>query len=193
MSNASTSGAEPLSSQVVYSIGHSTHPIETFLSRLTGHEIALLVDVRSFPRSRRWPQFNQDELKASLETARIAYQWLAALGGRRRSDFATSPHMAWEHRAFRAYADYADTPSFAAGLKRLTGLAKARLTATMCSEGLWWRCHRRILSDHLTIRGWEVRHIMPDGKLAVHTLSEFARLDRGRIVYDGGQPPLKLK
>lgn len=177
----------------IYTIGHSTHPIETFLGLLGTHEIRTLVDVRSFPGSRRWPQFNQDELQRSVEQAGIDYRWLKSLGGRRHSTRVDSPHVAWENRAFRSYADYADGPEFAAGLEELLRIAITARSAIMCSEGLWWRCHRRIVSDYLTARGWNVQHIMPDGKLAAHALSDFASVDRGHIIYDGGQGALKLK
>jgi uncharacterized protein (DUF488 family) len=182
-----------LSTPVLHTVGHSTHPLETFIGLLSQHRIALLTDVRSFPSSRRWPHFNQDGLQASLECAGIRYKWLKALGGRRRSTRADSPHKAWRISAFRSYADYADTEDFAAGLEVLVELAAAHRTAIMCSEGLWWRCHRRIISDHLSVRGWEVRHIMPDGTVVAHTLPEFASICRNRIVYDGGQHPLKLE
>ncbi|MBV8357262.1 MAG: DUF488 domain-containing protein [Deltaproteobacteria bacterium] len=169
----------------LYTIGHSTHPIQTFLSLLAQYEIAILADVRSFPSSRRWPQFNHDELKASVERSGMSYEWFKVLGGRRRSSLRDSPHMAWQHAAFRSYADYADTAEFVAGIERLSKLAAARRSAIMCSEGLWWRCHRRIIADHMVVRGWHVRHIMPDGKLAAHSLPDFARIDEARIIYDG--------
>jgi uncharacterized protein (DUF488 family) len=177
----------------LFTIGHSTHPIETFLGLLTAHRIALLVDVRSYPSSRRWPHFNQMELQRSLEEAGIAYRWSPSLGGRRHSKRTDSPHSAWEHPAFRAYADYADTTEFEGALNELMRTAREVRTAIMCSEGLWWRCHRRIISDHLTMHGWEVTHAMPDGKLTTHALSEFATVTGLRIVYDGGQQALKLK
>jgi uncharacterized protein (DUF488 family) len=180
-------------SQALFTIGHSTHPIETFIGLLSAHQIELLIDVRSYPSSRRWPQFNQIELKRSLEGAGVAYRWAKALGGRRSSKRTDSPHSAWEHPAFRAYADYTETAEFAAGLAELMQAALAVRAAIMCSEALWWRCHRRIISDHLTVRGWEVSHVMPDGKLAMHALPEFATVDAERIVYDGGQQSLKLK
>ncbi len=172
-------------STLLYTLGHSTHPIETFLSLLAQHEIATLADVRSFPSSRRWPQFNRGELKASVERAGVSYEWIKALGGRRRSSLRDSPHRAWQHAAFRSYADYADTAEFAEGIKRLSELAAIRRCAIMCSEGLWWRCHRRIIADHMMVRGWQVLHIMPDGKLAAHSLPDFARLEEARIIYDG--------
>jgi len=181
------------SSRVLFTIGHSTHPIETFIGLLSAHRIATLVDVRSYPTSRRWPQFNQAELQRSLEDAVIAYRWKKALGGRRTSKRTDSPHRAWEHPAFQAYADYSETAEFAAGLVELMQAAHEARVVIMCSEGLWWRCHRRIISDHLTVHGWEVTHVMPDGKLAIHALPDFASVDAKRIVYDGGQRTLTLK
>jgi uncharacterized protein (DUF488 family) len=144
----------------------------------------VLADVRSFPSSRKWPHFNQEPLAASLTRAGIEYRWFKNLGGRRKSSRNESPHSAWEHPAFRSYADYADTADFDVGLAELTAIAENERLAYMCSEGLWWRCHRRIISDHLTLRGWRVEHIMPDGKLKPHVLEPFARVVDGRLVYD---------
>jgi uncharacterized protein (DUF488 family) len=169
---------------VLYTIGHSTHPIEVFLGLLAQHEIAVLIDVRSFPGSRRWPHFSHDKLKVSVEGAGISYAWYKALGGRRSSSKADSPHTGWEHAAFRGYAEYADSAEFNAGIQQLTALADARRSAIMCSEGLWWRCHRRIIADYMTIRGAIVQHIMPQGKLAVHSLPDFARVEGLKIIYD---------
>jgi len=149
------------------------------------HEIAVVADVRSFPSSKRWPQFNQAELSASLERANIGYRWIKRLGGRRTSKRTDSPHTAWQLPAFRSYADYTESEDFEDGVRELTQAATASRTAYMCSEGLWWRCHRRIISDNLVIRGWTVDHIMPTGKLSPHVLAPFARVVDGRIVYDG--------
>jgi len=178
---------------VLYTVGHSTHPIETFLGLLSQHGIAVLADVRSFPSSRRWPQFNQAELQRSVENAEILYRWFKSLGGRRNLKRPDSPHTAWREAAFRSYADYTESADFENGLHELVELALASRTAIMCSEGLWWRCHRRIISDNLTARGWEVRHIMPDGKLVSHVLADFATVRAGRVIYDGGQHALNLK
>jgi uncharacterized protein (DUF488 family) len=150
-------------------------------------EIAVLVDVRSFPSSRRWPHFNQEPLAASLIHAGIEYRWCKNLGGRRHRVLADSPHTAWEHPAFRAYADYADTADFHEGLDELITVAQKTRLAYMCSEGLWWRCHRRIISDHLTLRGWRIEHILPDGKLKPHVLAPFARIVEGKLIYDGAE------
>jgi uncharacterized protein (DUF488 family) len=183
----------------IFTIGHSTHPIEEFLALLSQHEILALADVRSYPSSKRWPQFNQDGFSRALERVGIEYRWLKSLGGRRSSKNADSPHVAWQIPAFRAYADYADTDDFGAGLEELITLATQKRAACMCSEGLWWRCHRRLISDHLVVRGWTVLHILPTGKLSEHSLPEFARLENGRIIYDvkttaelfSGSPSLK--
>ncbi len=152
---------------------------------LGAHAIAIVADVRSYPSSKRWPQFNQAELSGSLGRAGVEYRWLKQLGGRRSSKRADSPHVAWKVTAFRAYADYTESDEFATGLEELIDLATTSRTAYMCSEGLWWRCHRRIISDVLTIRGWSVEHIMPDGKLKPHVIAPFARVENGRIIYDG--------
>jgi len=176
----------------LYTVGHSTHPIDLFLELLARHEIVLLADVRSYPASRRWPQFNRETMAHSINDAGRHYRWLQKLGGRRHSKHNTSPHTAWKVAAFRAYADYADGPEFADGLAELIASAAVQRTAIMCSEGLWWQCHRRIISDQMTIRGWEVLHILPDGKLSAHALADFARLDGDRLIYDAGQPPLNL-
>jgi uncharacterized protein (DUF488 family) len=168
----------------IFTVGHSTHPIEHFLGLLGEQQIALVADVRSFPSSRKWPQFNQEELSQSLLRAGIQYQWLKRLGGRRRSRREDSPHTAWTHPAFRSYADYTESADFAAGLNELLAPAQAERVAYMCSEGLWWRCHRRIISDYLLLRGWHVDHIMPDGKLRQHKMTPFARIADGHIVYD---------
>jgi uncharacterized protein (DUF488 family) len=149
------------------------------------HRIAVVADVRSFPSSKRWPQFNQAGLSASLQRAGIEYRWIKRLGGRRHSKRDDSPHTAWQLPAFRSYADYTESADFEDGIRELTQTAAASRTAYMCSEGLWWRCHRRIISDNLVIRDWTVEHIMPTGKLSPHVLAPFARVVDGRIVYDG--------
>jgi uncharacterized protein (DUF488 family) len=177
--------AAPESGPTVFTIGHSTHPWPAFQELLQRHGIEVLVDVRSLPGSRRWPQFNQAELSAALNNCGIEYRWLAELGGRRRGRGPASPHRGWQVSAFRAYADYADGAEFACGLDELMALARARRVAFMCSEGLWWRCHRRLIADRLVVAGWQVLHILPDGKLSAHQLTQFARVVAGRLIYDG--------
>jgi len=178
---------------LLYTIGHSTHPIDQFVALLLTHQIATLADVRSYPASRRCPQFAQEPLKQSVEAQTIAYRWFKGLGGRRRSQRTDSPHSAWKVEAFRAYADYAESADFAAALTELMTVADREPTAIMCAEGLWWQCHRRIIADHLTVRGWGIRHITPNGQITAHQLPTFANIRDGRLIYDGGQPPLDLK
>jgi uncharacterized protein (DUF488 family) len=168
----------------IFTIGHSTHPLEQFLELLRAHRVTALADVRSFPSSRRWPHFNQPALCESIARAGIKYHWIRALGGRRHEVRADSPHIAWEHPAFRSYADYADGEEFQHGLDELTALAHRACTAYMCSEGLWWRCHRRLISDRLLLAGWRVTHILPSGKTSEHSLPAFARVEDGRLIYD---------
>jgi uncharacterized protein (DUF488 family) len=172
---------------VLHTLGHSTHAIEDFLGLLGQHQIALLVDVRSYPSSKRWPHFNQEALRESVERAGIGYSWLKGLGGRRRLA-AESINDGWEHSAFRAYADYIATAEGQAGLSELIELAGAKRTAIMCSEGLWWQCHRRIISDYMTVRGSEIVHIMPDGKPVPHRLTPFASERDGIIEYRAPNP-----
>jgi uncharacterized protein (DUF488 family) len=149
------------------------------------HRVAIVADVRSFPSSKRWPQFNQAELAASLEHANIEYRWIKKLGGRRSSKRVDSPHTAWQLPAFRSYADYTESADFEDGMRELAQAATASRTVYMCSEGLWWRCHRRIISDNLVACDWTVEHIMPTGKLSPHAIAPFARVVDRRIIYDG--------
>ena len=174
---------------VMHTIGHSTHPIEDFLGLLGQHRIALLADVRSYPSSKRWPQFNQATLRESVEHYRIEYRWLKGLGGRRRLA-GESFNDGWEHSAFRAYADYIAGTDGQAALIELIDQASEKRSAFMCSVGLWWQCHRRIISVFMTVRGWEVVHIMPDGKLAPHRLTAFAAERNGIIEYRAAVNPI---
>jgi uncharacterized protein (DUF488 family) len=171
----------------VFTVGHSTHTLEALLALLECHGVARLADVRRFPRSRRHPQFNLESLR---EVPRIDYRHLPALGGRRHGR-ADSPNGGWEHPAFRAYADYALTPEFGAGLAELMALAAERPTAMMCAEAPWWRCHRRLIADRLAALGWTVCHIGPDGGLAEHELPEFAIVQPdGTVLYPPAQGTL---
>jgi uncharacterized protein (DUF488 family) len=171
----------------VWTIGHSTRSIEEFIALLREHRIEELVDVRRFPASRKHPQFNAEALDHSLGKAGIAYLGLTELGGRRpaRRD---SPNVAWRNASFRGYADYMETPAFAAGLENLMGWANKRRTAMMCAESLWWQCHRALISDALKVRGYEVCHILkPGGACELHPYSAAATVAGGKLSYDGGQ------
>ena len=167
----------------VWTVGHSTRPIEEFVGVLTAHRVELVADVRRFPGSRRLPQYAAPALEAALGGAGIAYHWLPALGGRRRPDPA-STNTAWRHAAFRAYADYLAGDEFAAGLFELLMAAHGLRTTVMCAEVLWWRCHRRLIADVLVSLGVPVAHIRDAGSADLHRLAPPARLVAGRLTYE---------
>ncbi len=166
----------------VWTIGHSTRTIDEFLAVLDAHRIEVVVDVRRFPGSRRLPHFQAEALEAALATHDMDYEWTPALGGRRRPDSA-SPNDGWRHPAFRAYADHVATEEFAAGLFELLMIAHGLRTVVMCSEVLWWRCHRRIISDVVTSLGGEVLHIRDAGAAERHRLAAPGRVVRGVLTY----------
>lgn len=171
----------------ILTVGHSTHPAERLVRLLRAHGVELVADVRRYPGSRRHPQFNADALAAALAAAGIAYERIGdELGGRRRARRG-SRHTGWRVAAFRAYADHMETDEFAAGLERLERLARERRTAIMCAEGEWRRCHRRLISDALTPRGWRVLHIRPDGRVEEHQPTVF---EPGSNPAAGSQPSL---
>jgi uncharacterized protein (DUF488 family) len=171
----------------ISTIGHSTRTAEELLDLLGEHGVALLVDVRRFPGSRRHPQFGRDALEAALAGRGIAYRHEPDLGGRRAA-LPDSPNNAWRVEAFRGYADHMATPAFERALERLIALGSAlgaeRSVAILCAEAVPWRCHRRLIADALTARGVEVRHILAPGRSEPHALHPDARvLPGGRLVY----------
>jgi uncharacterized protein (DUF488 family) len=164
-------------------VGHSTHTFDAFVALLTRHGVALVADIRLVPQSRRHPQFRADALSQNLPTEGIAYSHIPGLGGWRRAA-KDSANGAWRNASFRGYADYAMTGEFAEALMRLRELAAAQATAMMCSEALWWRCHRRLVADRLVVGGDTVCHISADGRTATHELTPFAIVGSdGRITY----------
>jgi uncharacterized protein (DUF488 family) len=171
---------------VLYTIGHSTRALDELIGMLLEAGVTRLADVRAFPRSTRHPQFNVDTLPQSLAEAGIDYRHLPALGGRRhaRKDTPPSRHTLWRVEAFRNYADYAETPAFRAALDDLERLARERPTAIMCAEAVWWRCHRRLVSDYMLARSWEVVHLMSPGVRQGASLTPGAVLEPdGTIAY----------
>ena len=186
---ASRTGSETESMARIWTIGHGTRQLDELLDLLQENGIATLVDVRSFPGSRRHPQFGKEALAEAVTAQGLTYVHIPELGGRRREQ-PGSRHTAIRVAAFRAYADHMDTDDFRAGLAQLEELAHAAPTAYMCSETLWWRCHRRMISDRLTADGWEVIHILGPGKTEPHRLWDVARVEDGRLVYDAGTLPL---
>jgi len=168
--------------KLIYTIGHSTHPIEVFISMLQSFSIELVADIRNFPGSRRYPQFNKDNLEQSLKHAGIDYIHMKELGGRRKP-LPNSINTNWRNDAFRGYADYMQTEEFNNAMKKLEDLASARRTAYMCSEAVWWRCHRALVSDYLKVRGWKVMHIMNVGKADEHPYTSAAKVVNGKLTY----------
>jgi len=163
-------------------IGHSTHSIEEFVRMLAAHGVAALVDVRTIPRSRHNPQFNRETLPESLDAAGIDYVHLEGLGGLRHAR-RDSVNTGWRNLSFRGYADYMQTPEFAAALAQLIELSRARPTAIMCAEAAPWRCHRSLIADALAVRGIRVEHIMTAASRKAHALTPFAHVDGDKITY----------
>jgi uncharacterized protein (DUF488 family) len=172
----------------IWTIGHSTRSLEDFLALLQLHRIQVIADVRRFPGSRKYPHFNAESLKARLRENGIIYEWFAELGGRRKPN-PNSHNAVWRNPSFRAYADYMETEEFERGLERLTELAQESRTAIMCSEAVWWRCHRSLIADALKAEGVEVLHIL-DGKVVEHPYTAAAQIIDGHLSYGGAQQGL---
>jgi uncharacterized protein (DUF488 family) len=169
-----------------FTIGHSTRSIEEFIALLKEAEIQAVVDVRTIPRSRRNPQFNKDTLPDTLQSLQVGYEHMIELGGRRgkQSLAEPSPNTFWTHESFRNYADYAMGQEFRAGLARLRDLGNRRRCAVMCAEAVWWRCHRRIITDYLIRAGESVFHILGPGHIEPAELSPAAQpRDDGALIY----------
>jgi len=168
----------------VWTIGHSTRSIEEFIAILKSFAIEALVDVRSFPGSRRYPHFNKEHLRESLSSEGIEYLHWPELGGRRRAR-PDSQNLAWRNESFRGYADYMETENFRAAIEQLVEFASAKRCAIMCAEAVWWRCHRSLISDYLKARGTNVVHIIDAGKSQEHPFTTAARIIDGRLSYRG--------
>lgn len=171
--------------QEIFTIGHSNHPLADFLALLAESAIACVVDVRRLPGSRAFPQYDADALRESLAQTGIDYVHMASLGGRRgRSLPAEDTRNAmWRNASFRRYADYALTPDFAEGLEQLEARAARQRCAVMCAEAVWWRCHRRIISDYLLARGRTVLHLMGGERVEPARLTPGARPEDGKVLY----------
>ncbi|HJR82639.1 MAG TPA: DUF488 domain-containing protein [Sphingomicrobium sp.] len=169
----------------VFTIGHSTRTIPEFVEILAGAAVRLVIDVRTVPRSRTNPQYNADVLPGELEPHGIGYERIAELGGLRGRSRDISPNVNafWNNRSFHNYADYALSDAFESGLEKLIALAGETTTAIMCSEAVWWRCHRRIIADYLLVRGHEVTHLMGVGRLEPASLTPGAVPADGHLTY----------
>lgn len=172
---------------VLWTIGHSTRPIDEFLGFLQAYGIQLLADVRITPYSRRNPQFHSDALAKNLADTSIYYRHMPKLGGRRRSR-ADSVNTGWRNASFRGYADYMQTQAFWDALEDLMAMGHRQSVAMMCAEAVPWRCHRTLVADALVSRGWTVRHIISSNSLKTHTCTPFARLEGNRLTYPAEGP-----
>lgn len=177
-------GEQLVQGLTIWTVGHSTLSIEEFNQILTSHQIKTLVDVRTFPGSRRHPQFNKPGLAESLEAIGIQYHHQPKLGGRRKAR-ADSKNTAWNNESFRGYADHMETPEFQQGIGELLKLARLQSTTVMCAEAVWWRCHRSMISDYLKVIGVKVLHILSDKKTEEHPYTPVARIVDGRLSYAG--------
>ena len=166
----------------IYTIGHSTHSLADFLDMLRSFDIKVLADIRRLPGSRKFPQFDQENLNLSLAEAGIQYLHLADLGGRRKAN-KDSKNNRWNNESFRGYADYMETEEFENAVVKLEQIALEQPTAYMCSEAVWWRCHRSMVSDYLKAKGWKVLHIMATGKVQEHKYTSPARIVDDNVVY----------
>jgi uncharacterized protein (DUF488 family) len=169
----------------LYTIGHSTRSIDELVEALQAHSIATLVDIRSFPVSRRLPHFNREALEKSLPAAGIQYVWMKDLGGRRKKIREDSPHFALRNSSFRNYADYMLTDQFQNAAEALVKMAEQSPTAYMCAERVYFHCHRMLVSDWLTAHGHEVLHIDGKGSAKLHKLLAEARIIDGELIYRG--------
>jgi uncharacterized protein (DUF488 family) len=168
--------------ETIWTIGHSTRSFDELLELLHSFNIELLADVRSYPGSRRYPHFNKEALEISLPENNIQYVHLKKLGGRRK----TGPHSVntgWRNEAFRGFADHMESDEFKKGIDELQQLAAGKRTAYMCSEAVWWRCHRSMISDYLKSLGWTVLHIMNKDKAEEHPYTSPARIVNGKLSY----------
>ena len=172
--------------EMIYTIGHSTHPIDEFIRMINVFEIEKVVDVRTIPKSRHNPQFNEEELREQLLKHAIEYVRLEGLGGLRHTT-KTSINTAWKNSSFRGYADYMQTPEFSRAVNELINLEKEKRIAIMCAEAVPWRCHRSLIGDALLIRNIKVEDIFNETTSKPHLLTAWAKVDGNKITYPG--PP----
>jgi uncharacterized protein (DUF488 family) len=170
--------------KIVWTIGHSTRSIDDFIALLKLYQIELLADIRSMPGSRRFPHFNKESLEVLLPDNNIQYIHIKELGGRRNVQ-PGSLNTGWRLAAFRGYADYMETDSFKNAIHVLEEFASGKLTAFMCSEAVWWSCHRSMVSDYLKLRGWKVLHIMDKNNVQEHPYTSPAKIVNGELRYTG--------
>ena len=166
----------------IFTIGHSNRSLDEFLEMLLAHEITLLVDVRTIPRSKHNPQFNSEDLALALKKHKLSYEHMKDLGGLRHAK-KDSVNLGWHNSSFRGYADYMQSAEFERALDDLIRLAQGKRTAIMCAEAVPWRCHRSLIADALTVRGFEVKDIMSASSLKDHNLNPMAVVQDGKLTY----------
>lgn len=171
-----------LEQHTIYTIGHSTHSEIEFLNMLKSLEIKILVDIRRLPGSRKFPQFDKENLKKSLEENGIQYMHMTDLGGRRKAK-KDSNNNRWHNNSFKGYADYMETEKFKLAIVKLEYVASGQTLAYMCAEAVWWRCHRSMVSDYLKTNGWEILHIMGVGKTKEHLYTSPAKIINNHLSY----------
>jgi uncharacterized protein (DUF488 family) len=169
----------------IWTIGHSTRPIEEFVTLLRTYSIELVADVRSYPGSKKFPHFNKSPLRETLSKEGIEYRHFPGLGGMRRKVRKDSKNTGWRSKGFQAYADHMETEEFIQAVAELIRAAEEKQTAIMCAEALWWRCHRRLISDYLKVRGHQVIHIIDVDKREEHAFSTPAKVENGVLSYEG--------
>jgi uncharacterized protein (DUF488 family) len=166
----------------IYTIGHSNREIDQFIELLKINDIEVLLDVRKLPGSTKYPHFNQEELSNTLSSAGILYVYLKELGGRRKQN-KDSVNTIWKNKSFQAYADYMSTDEFLKGIDILLAYANKKRVAIMCSEAVWWRCHRALIADYLKSTGRDVYHIMSTTSNTLHPFTSAARIRDGKLFY----------
>lgn len=175
----------------VFTVGHSTLPIEQFIQLLKTYDIDCLLDIRTVPKSRHNPQFNSEDLEQSLAAAGIGYRTVPELGGLRHAR-KDSPNTGWRNKSFRGYADYMQTGEFEKGLRLLMDLGRKNRVAIMCAEAVPWRCHRSLVADALQVHGIPVVEILSQTSHRMHKLTPFAHVQGERITYPPEQGQLLL-
>jgi uncharacterized protein (DUF488 family) len=177
--------------RIIWTIGHSTRTLDEFIAILKSFKIECIADIRSYPGSRRYPHFNKEALEITLPGNDIRYTHLKELGGRRKAK-PDSINTGWHLAAFRGYADYMETDAFKKAIRELEQIASKENVAFMCAEGLWWRCHRSLVSDYLKLHGWSVMHIMGPGKVQEHPYTSPAEIVNGKLQYRKQETSMKI-
>jgi uncharacterized protein (DUF488 family) len=169
-------------SKYIWTIGHSTRSLEDFISILKSFDIHALIDIRTFPGSRRYPHFNKETLSKSLNENHIEYIHMLALGGRRKP-LPDSINTSWRHSSFRGYADHMQSDEFKDAINEVQQIAEKKRVVYMCSEAMWWKCHRSLVSDYLKVKGWNVQHIIDVNKSSEHPYTSPAKPVQGELFY----------